>query len=442
MKKIICFALILLVSSTAYADITRKTTKMYFNNAPREIVYYDNGKEILKQTISEDGKIIKTTGKIPDGIVKEYDDNEKITAEWNYKGGIFDGLNKTYYKNGRVSAELNYKNGKLDGMSKKYYDTGNLESERNYKDGKQDGISETYYKSGKLSSAAAYASGKQEGIFKSFYESGVLKSKWNCKNGNIDGEFKTYYKNGKPEIERYYKDGRKQGASKGYDEEGNLSYIEEYENDSLLSYIKFNPKNREITMEWSQNSSADKEGLSIMNIPGKTALFFVAGILLGFVSVMFTYRLSGKKENRKEESIILGDVFDEIQENILIAHDNLKAYREAAEGKKKARLFLRDLSNKAWSNLFINGKILKIKEGNLMEMLFEYYAKVRSVLSISRLIPVTSSANTRQDQKDILSKLYKYLIINYSGVDEHGEDGIIKMGKNIIDYLKAKKGML
>lgn len=60
-------------SVMAAAEITRKTTGTYVNGKPFEYTYYDpSGREIAKHVIDEDGSILRASGRIPDGVVREY----------------------------------------------------------------------------------------------------------------------------------------------------------------------------------------------------------------------------------------------------------------------------------------------------------------------------------------------------------------------------------
>ena len=51
-------------------------------------------------------------------VKKEYFDNGKLKAEWQYRDGQLDGTSKEYYPFGELAKEWNYKNGKLESISK------------------------------------------------------------------------------------------------------------------------------------------------------------------------------------------------------------------------------------------------------------------------------------------------------------------------------------
>jgi len=221
MKRVIIFWLILsvLIPAVVFAGVTRKVIERSsplssgestLLGNPRTIVYTDSqGKEIARETCDETGKVIKTNGKIPDGIVKEYFESGAPLAEYNYKGGKLEGTSKGYYENGTLRGEWNYKNGKLDGKMKYYYGNGNLNYETNYKDDKKNGVSKHYDETGKLNYEFNFKDDKYDGVTKSYYESGELSGEYNYKDGKREGVSKAYYKSGKLKSVETYENGQK-----------------------------------------------------------------------------------------------------------------------------------------------------------------------------------------------------------------------------------------
>ena len=142
MKRIVMLLLMVLLPAIVFAEITRKVVDKYpdvgkgeitLPGQPKTIIYLNSkGKEVAKEICDESGKIIETTGKIPDGIIKEYYESGKLLAEYNYKDGKLEGLSKGYYESGAFRGEWNYKSGKLEGIVKVFYENGNLNYEMNF----------------------------------------------------------------------------------------------------------------------------------------------------------------------------------------------------------------------------------------------------------------------------------------------------------------------
>ena len=136
MRKELCLLVIFLLSTAiVYAEVTRKHTVN--KEGFVEYVYYSEGKEVARQTLDESGNIIKTIGKIPDGVVKEYYKGGNLKGEGIFKDGKIEGIARQYYESGKLKAEWNFKNGTLDGITKKYYESGGIRYEDTYKNGQK-----------------------------------------------------------------------------------------------------------------------------------------------------------------------------------------------------------------------------------------------------------------------------------------------------------------
>ena len=134
MKKVtVCVLLILFSVSVICAEVTREKIKT--PDGTMEHVFYSGEKEVARQVVNEDGNIIKTTGKIPDGVVRGYYSNGVLSGMWNYKNGRREGVVKEYWKNGKLSEESHYKNGRLEGVAKHYYNNGKVADIFTYKNG-------------------------------------------------------------------------------------------------------------------------------------------------------------------------------------------------------------------------------------------------------------------------------------------------------------------
>ena len=227
---LIAVAVLLLVSPSinadfASAEITRKSISN--PDGTIEYVFYSEGKEISKQILDEDKNVVKAIGKIPDGAVKEYYENGKLKAKWNYKNGNLDGLCKIYFENGELMFKNNYKNGKRDGITKTYYRGLRLRYKYEYKDGKLEGVVKKYYRNGKLAFEWNYKDDKREGTAKSYFKNGLLKAVWNYKSDQLDGTIRIYYKNGEMRYIDTYRNGQRINR-KAYDRKGKLEFDQDY----------------------------------------------------------------------------------------------------------------------------------------------------------------------------------------------------------------------
>ena len=196
MKRVLSCLLIVILSgfTLGFAEVTSKKIKNPDGTLTR--FFYAKGKEIAVETKDRNDKIIKTTGKIPDGIVKEYYGNGKLKSEYYYKDGKLDGKIKHYYESGLIREERNYENGKLDGRCRVYYTTGSLGGEWYNKKGKREGMTKLYWENGNIKAERSFKSGKQDGISKKYYNNGNLRYKETYKNGELIN-LKKYAENGR-----------------------------------------------------------------------------------------------------------------------------------------------------------------------------------------------------------------------------------------------------
>jgi antitoxin component YwqK of YwqJK toxin-antitoxin module len=150
-----------------------------------ENVFYQNGKEIARQTIFNDGHI-EEIGEVPDGKVTFYDQYSNAHGEEYYLGGKRHGRSKTYYPDGRLRSEGEYRSGKLY-TNKEYYANGNLLLEIDYSDARYTPKNE-----------------KEIGIGKLYFPDGKLKYEWNLTNSSRIGFKKSYNTDGTLRAATYY----------------------------------------------------------------------------------------------------------------------------------------------------------------------------------------------------------------------------------------------
>ena len=149
MKKALLFLIIAsMIPATASSEVIGKR-KINPIDRTFTITYFSDGKQVAQKTIGQDGNTIKFTGKIPDGIIREYYDDGTLMYESTYKNGALEGPTKGFYQNGALAGEWNYKNDELEGTGKVYFNTGELQYIDTYENGEMVDR-KTYDKTGKL----------------------------------------------------------------------------------------------------------------------------------------------------------------------------------------------------------------------------------------------------------------------------------------------------
>ena len=123
---------ILLFPLSTYAEVTREA--VINRDGTLELVFYIKGKKIARQVWDNNGVHVKTTGIIPNGIVKHHYADGTVW-EISYKNNKAEGVSKIYDRDGALRVKSHYTNGKLDGISKVYSAGGNLIGELHYKQG-------------------------------------------------------------------------------------------------------------------------------------------------------------------------------------------------------------------------------------------------------------------------------------------------------------------
>ena len=95
--------------------------------------YYPSGKIKLEYTLVNGKK---------EGIEKQYDEEDGLIFESNYKNGLMHGKHIQWsdYSNGIKYNESDYIAGKLHGIEKIYNNDGSLLRERNYVNGVIEGL--------------------------------------------------------------------------------------------------------------------------------------------------------------------------------------------------------------------------------------------------------------------------------------------------------------
>lgn len=217
--------------------------------------FYRDGKEVAEETISSNGASVELLGTIPDGIVKEFDDNGQIRTEAYYKNNKLNGIMVKFDEQGRIVSREQYVEGLLQGPAEYYYfgkevktvratcsyTNSHLEGERrltlengvvvlteHYKNGRLDGLRESFFPSGNPEQEEHYSDGKLHGDRTLYFPSGEVWYREYYSNGKLDGERLGYFANGKVRLEEFYTDGLLEGPRRIFAENGEMLASEEY----------------------------------------------------------------------------------------------------------------------------------------------------------------------------------------------------------------------
>ncbi|HAH31154.1 MAG TPA: hypothetical protein DCL44_02450 [Elusimicrobia bacterium] len=114
---------------------------------------------VAVELIGKSGRLLKRTGKLPDGFYSEYyDDGALKTVKTLIKSKEYGPL-KTYFPGGILQNEAYYVAGKLDGPVKIYGETGKLQFEQDFKNGVSNGYFREYGADGKVKAETFYKDG-------------------------------------------------------------------------------------------------------------------------------------------------------------------------------------------------------------------------------------------------------------------------------------------
>ena len=222
--------------------------------------FYSNGKEVAEETISSNGTSLELLGNIPDGEVKEFNEQDQVITLAHYKdnklngslirytdqgeelvhenyiNGLLQGeaVYITFTKHGTLTATCSYKNSRLHGERVLMQQNGTLRCKEIYKNGHLDGLRQCYYPDGSKEREEHYTEGKLSGKREMFFPDGKIWYRENYNAGRLDGERQCFFPSGKLYLEEFYADGLLEGNRSIYDEEGKLLNRQEYHWGSLV----------------------------------------------------------------------------------------------------------------------------------------------------------------------------------------------------------------
>ncbi len=209
MKKIIGFAMMVLVSACAVAQ--NKVDKNGLKQG-HWVKYYDNGK------VMYDGNFSK--GK-PVGEFVRYYSNGKLKLKQNFDVNSDRVYTEMYRDNGKILSKGYFKNEKRVGEWTTYSQKGEVIQVDNYSEvGLLDGVSTVYDAQGRVFETTEWKNGKREGSHKQYFPNGQLQSEVNYANGLREGDFVTYFDDGKTESKGQYLADKKDSIWVVFDRDG------------------------------------------------------------------------------------------------------------------------------------------------------------------------------------------------------------------------------
>jgi antitoxin component YwqK of YwqJK toxin-antitoxin module len=112
-------------------------------------------------------------------------------------GKILEGVSKNYYEDGKIRNEVPVKDGKRHGVAREYYENSQLAAEIEYQEDIKSGWSKWYYQDGILYQEAQFVANQKEGIEKKYFNTGELMAVLRWKGGQSLPGLVEYQLNGK-----------------------------------------------------------------------------------------------------------------------------------------------------------------------------------------------------------------------------------------------------
>ena len=180
--------------------------------------FYNNGKEVAEETIASNGVTLELLGNIPDGEVKEVDENGRILAVAHYKGNKLNGEFVRYNDTGKEISRENYVNGLLDGPAQyvSFTTSDVFHAKCAYKNARLEGERILTQQDGTLRKKECYKNGRLTGECTSFYADGSLACKENYADGKLEGNREFFFPTGGLWYQENYAKGRLEGQRLGY----------------------------------------------------------------------------------------------------------------------------------------------------------------------------------------------------------------------------------
>jgi antitoxin component YwqK of YwqJK toxin-antitoxin module len=183
-----------------------------------QVRYYFGNEEIASELYDKEGVLLRRSGIIPDGLVREYYGNGSVKRTITFEDGSAHGKGIEYYPGGKMFEENTFRQGRLHGPSRMYRHDGMLWIEAVYNDGRLHGVVISYHDNGNIETRAEYIDGNLDGSYARYDRYGSLQEEGTFNHGGKEGYYKSYHESGWPaKIERYI--------------QGKLVYLEEFDED-------------------------------------------------------------------------------------------------------------------------------------------------------------------------------------------------------------------
>ena len=213
--------------------------------------FYLNGEEVAEETVSSSGTTIELLGNIPDGEVKELDENNKIKAIAYYKNNKLNGPLVRYDEDGEVLSREEYVAGILQGPAEYFsYLKDNLFSTKcTYTNALLEGERTVVQKDGTIRETSHYQQGKRQGERTCFFNNGVPELKENYEKGKLEGERTLFFPSGKIWFKEHFVNDFLEGERLGYYPWGQLYLEESYAKGVLHGVRKVYGQNGDLLLQ-------------------------------------------------------------------------------------------------------------------------------------------------------------------------------------------------
>ncbi len=170
--------------------------------------------------------------------------------------GLFNGLVTTFDEEGRLTSEYNLVNGVRDGDVTQFHPNGQLKSRGRFRDDLLEGALEVFLESGTLDATYNFVAGNRQGVANVYRESGEVWYSHEYSNDVFDGEYLEYFEGGSLKTRGTYREGFKFGKWEFFNGEGSKSDVEP----SIINYLEATTENGEMA-EFHENGFVKSAGL-------------------------------------------------------------------------------------------------------------------------------------------------------------------------------------
>ena len=117
-----------------------KVTSFVNDELVEQLCYYSGTEIIATELYDKEGVLLRQSGIVPNGQVKEYYGDGSVKRIIDFKNGKAHGKGTDYYPSGEIFEESCFHQGWLHGPSKLYRRDGSMWTEAVYRDGRLHGF--------------------------------------------------------------------------------------------------------------------------------------------------------------------------------------------------------------------------------------------------------------------------------------------------------------